>query len=823
MSKPTQTIDFNFDWRFLLEDDPAFSEANHDDSAWRSLQLPHDWSVEHAFDESLEGATGYLPGGIAWYRKTFTSNEQEALTSILFDGVYNNASFWINGTKLGDHPYGYSPALYDLSNALHTDGSPNVIAVRVDHSHYGDSRWYTGSGIYRNVELITKPRVQIPTWGVFITTPSVSSDQATVAFEIKTANRSEQDFKGILKTDIVNPDGTVVGTVETTIQISAGATIESKLEVSLDNPALWHIGQPNLYTAVTAIVAEDGVIDTAATKFGIREFRFEVNEGFFLNGENLLIKGVCLHHDGGLVGAAVPKGVWKRRLEKLVEMGCNAIRSAHNPPSAEFLELCDEMGLLVQNEFFDEWDNPKDKRKNMQLQDEDHITQGYTHHFQEWAQHDLEVTMLRDRNHPCIIQWSIGNEIEWTYDAYPNSSGYFEKHGNWDYFFVPPLLTQDEVKARYDAQPKAKYTLEGTAEKLAKWTRALDTTRPVTANCVLPIVSHVTGYCDVLDIVGYSYRKPIYSIGHEQYPERPVMGTENVGQWQEWKEVLDRPYISGIFVWTGIDYMGESDGLWPRKASPCGFLDTAGFEKAGFHVYRTLWREDDPFVHMSTQTLENSIYKLSDEGRVLEKEEGAWKRRLWEWHDVNYHWNYKEDELCIVEIASNCFEVELFENGRSLGRQKLEDQADRFFKWSLPFQTGTLEAIGFDNQGKEQYIQVLETSTEPVGIEVEVDHVEVKANGYDVVHVTVQLVDLKNNPVKHIDELITFVIDGPCRMLGVDNGSARSVQSFQKDCITTAQGRALLILQTEKTQGTITITAKTETLVSPTKKVGVTS
>ena len=799
MSNHTTVADFNFDWRFILDDQEAFSHANYDDGAWRTLQLPHDWSVEHAFDESLEGATGYLPGGIGWYRKTFTVEEIGSLTSILFDGVYNNASFWINGVSLGDHPYGYTPALFEISHAINTNGQPNVIAVRVNHSHYGDSRWYTGSGIYRNVELITKPQVNIPVWGVFITTPEVSSEEAKVALKINVSNHSTETFSGQLKTNILDPNGVVVASVESEIESHPGSETAHDQEINIKTPTLWHVEQGHLYRAVTSLNQDGAILESVENKFGIRDFKFDAQKGFFLNGESMNIKGVCLHHDAGLVGAAVPQGVWRRRLEKLQEMGCNAIRCAHNPPSAEFLDLCDEMGFLVQNEFFDEWDNPKDKRHNMQLQIEDDITKGYTHHFQEWAEHDLKITMLRDRNHPCIFQWSIGNEIEWTYQNYPDASGYFKDHGNWDYFFVPPLHSPEEVKASYDALPKAQFTLEDTAVKLADWTRELDTTRPVTSNCILPIVGYVTGYAHALDIVGYSYRKPIYDRGHEEYPERPIMGTENVGQWQEWKEVLDRPYLSGIFVWTGITYLGEAHGQWPKKGNGSGFLNFAGFENAGYHVFRSLWAADEPFVHIATQTLEKSIYKLNNTGQVIEKEEGAWEKRLWDWHDINYHWNYNEDELCVLEIASNCEQVELFANGQSLGVQYLKDQADRFFKWSLPFTAGELEARGTHANGRETTYG-LKTAKAPHRIELTMDRDRLRANGYDVAHAVAQVVDEDGTPVRHLEQELVFDITGSHRLLGVDNGHINNVQDFQSNRLVTDQGRALLILQSEKDQ-----------------------
>ncbi|MGS0523886.1 glycoside hydrolase family 2 TIM barrel-domain containing protein [Zobellia nedashkovskayae] len=292
------------------------------------------------------------------------------------------------------------------------------------------------------------------------------------------------------------------------------------------------------------------------------------------------IKGVCLHHDGGMVGAAVPDDVWRRRLTKLKKAGCNAIRISHNPGSEAFLNLCDEMGFLVQDEFFDEWDNPKDKRKNMNEQSVDYVTRGYTEHFQEWAEKDLKNTILAHRNHPSIIQWSIGNEIEWTYPRNTDATGFFNNMG-WqgNYFFSEPPFTPEQIKEQLKTLPKEKYDIGKTAQKLAKWTKELDTTRYVTANCILPSASHLSGYTDALDVVGYSYRRVIYDYGHKNYPNEVIMGTENLPQWHEWKAVMERPFISGLFLWTGIDYMGESNGGWPKKGTNSGLLNSEVLKK----------------------------------------------------------------------------------------------------------------------------------------------------------------------------------------------------------------------------------------------------
>ena len=525
--------------------------------------------------------------------------------------------------------------------------------VKVDHSRYADCRWYTGSGIYRNVELITKNNLHIPIWGTYITTPKVAKDQSSVHLEIKVKNNFDDQQAFDIKTVFLDNKG-----IQVTEQSTKGTLLSKKentfiVDASIQNPKLWDVDSPNLYTAQTDIVQNGKVVDTYSTTFGIRTIKFDANTGFFLNGKNMKIKGVCLHHDGGLVGAAVPKEVWRRRFEKLKVAGVNAIRISHNPGSKEFIDLCDEMGIMVQDEFFDEWDNPKDKRKNMKEQSVDAITRGYTEHFQDWAERDLKNTMLRDRNHPSIIQWSIGNEIEWTYERNAQATGFFNNM-DWsgNYFWSLPPNSIEVIKEKLRTLPREKYDIGVTAQKLARWTKEMDTTRYVIANCILPSSSYESGYADALDIIGFSYRRVIYDYGHKNYPKLPLMGTENVAQWHEWKAIMERPFVSGTFLWTGIDYLGESNKKWPKKGTDSGILDFAGFEKPSYHMMKSLWN-DAPELYIATQSLEKSIYKIDNKtGQPVEKKEGNWQHALWVWHDVNEHWEYKNDQKTIVEVYS---------------------------------------------------------------------------------------------------------------------------------------------------------------------------
>ncbi|MFR9578883.1 MAG: glycoside hydrolase family 2 TIM barrel-domain containing protein [Rikenellaceae bacterium] len=554
---------FNDGWLFTLNDSEDYRLTTFDPSDWRTVDLPHDWSIELTFSAENEGCTGFAAGGIGWYSKIFdTPITKGERCYIIFDGVYNNADFWINGIKIGEHPFGYTPIYYDLTPLLAPSGESNRISVRVDHSRYADSRWYTGSGIYRNVDLLITKELHIPVWGTYVTTPEVSSQLATVEIKVDVKNDSPTTQKGEVISEIYSPKGTLVATVATDFSIEAGASTSTISTASIPSPELWSIDDPKLYNIKSRVVAEGESQGERTTTIGIRSIRFDKDSGFYLNGESMKIKGVCLHHDAGLVGAAVPKDVWRRRLVTLKEMGCNAIRTAHNPPSDEFLDLCDELGFLVQSEFYDEWDLPKDKRYNMQDKQIDYITRGHSENFQQWAEVDLKNTMLSSRNHPSIFQWSIGNEIEWTYPGNRSATGFFkgtDKNGkmDWTLWRVPtPPNSPEQVREFWANYPEQTFDMGATATKLATWTRQMDTTRPITANLILPTSSLESAYAEVLDVVGFSYKETKYDYFREIYPERTFMGTENVVRWYEWKAVLDHDYISGIFLWTGVDYMG---------------------------------------------------------------------------------------------------------------------------------------------------------------------------------------------------------------------------------------------------------------------------
>lgn len=802
--------DFNFDWKFtLLEDSKIPSQIPLEDNSWRVVRLPHDWSVEFSFDEKMEGCTGYLAGGVGVYQKHFKTaiDKNQKNTFILFDGVYNNATFWLNGKRLGENPYGYSPVYFDLTPFLKYKGEENVLTVHVDHSRYADSRWYTGSGIYRNVKLITVDKLHIPIWGTFVTTPQVSTDEATVQIETKVLNSRTQSSKFILSTDLVDANGKVIATDKKELNLSAGKETKISQAISVAQPKLWDTETPNMYKVISKLFVNNKVVDQYITPFGIRSLRFDKDHGFFLNGKSTYVKGVCLHHDGGLVGAAVPKGVWRRRFEKLKEAGCNAIRTSHNPFSEEFLDLCDEMGILVQNEIFDEMDNPKDKQYNMNEREVKYITRGYTEHFQKWGESDLKRTILRDRNHPSVFEWSIGNEIEWTYENYKHVSGLWDPESKGGYWNKIPDLTADEMKARYKELPDRKYKLAETAQRLSKWVKEVDTTRAVTANLIIPVASCASGYADALDVVGFSYQIAQYDWCKKNYPDMLFTGNENSGLLSEWLSIIENPMVFSMYMWTGIDYLGESQDKWPQKGWDGDMLDFAGFEKQKWNYFKSIW-VNKPHLSIGTLPVEGSEFTINDlSGKPVAK-----SKKAMNWVNSNSHWNYKDQEMVLVEVCSNLPVVELFLNDVSLGCRSLSECPDRIFRWAVPFQAGVLTAkAGFDGA---RIRAELKTTSAPVAIRLTTDKTRLLADGYDVAHVIAQLIDKDGNEVKTSNVKLTFTVDGNAKVLGVDNGSNKSVQDYQSNELETAQGRALLLLQSLKDKDEIVIKVQAEGLNS---------
>ena len=556
----------NEGWKFHLGEEPYAFYKGFDDDEWQDVTLPHDWSVEQPFDESYSSGTGYVCGGVGWYRLRFTLPEDIAgkTLRVNFGGVYKNSRVWCNTNYLGMRPSGYAGFSCDIT-PFACPGE-NVLAVRAEHIDLADSRWFTGSGIYRDVTLTATNRVHFLPDGVFISTVAANEEEAQlqIAWELSAA--------ADVRFELRDERGDVIAD-------AASARQSGAVELRVRRPRLWSPDAPNLY--ILHCRAEKGgqAYDRLEVPFGIRTFQFDPETGFTLNGENLKLKGVCLHHDAGALGAAVPKCVWRRRLRKLKAAGCNAVRTAHNPPDAHLLDLCDEMGLLVMDEAFDEWEGCKNKWwQGHNIYPPKHF--GYADAFPEWHRRDLAAMVRRDRNHPCVILWSVGNEIDYPNDPYCHPL-FTSMTGNND-------ANKPARERQYDPNKPNAERLAVIARELVSIVKRHDATRPVTAALAFPELSNRIGFAQALDVVGYNYKEHLYARDRELYPAHVIYGSENGHGEAEWLAVRDNPAICGQFLWTGIDYLGEARG-WPVRISPAGLLTTAGFEKPGYYARQALW------------------------------------------------------------------------------------------------------------------------------------------------------------------------------------------------------------------------------------------
>ena len=815
------TEDFNHNWKFNLGDSPGAYETDFDDSAWRELSVPHDWSIEkgyHKHDQGTAASTGFVKGGIGWYRKSFKLNkgDQGKQITILFDGVYNNSTVWINGVELGFRPNGYSSFSYDLSKHLKYDGSENVLAVKVDRTFYADSRWYTGSGIYRKVQLIKKSPLHIAQWGVQVTTPVVSSEKARISIKTKLENSGTELNEDVsIKYLITCPANGIVAEKV----LSTNGSLELKADLEVHAPLLWGVEHPHLYNAEVSIFDGGKLVDKTTERFGIRYFNFDSKKGFSLNGKSMKFKGVNLHHDAGAVGAAVPKAIWEYRVDKLKSIGCNAIRMAHNPHSVELMEVCDEKGILVMAEAFDEWMVPKGKNL-VYIGDNkasDEIAEAYPVHFDEWAERDLKDLIRRDFNHPSVVMWSIGNEIEWTFPHY--SKTYSDVNGKTGAqgYVNTPIYDNKTVTEAFNKNIDGEDELATTAKRLVAWAKEIDTSRPITAGSVLPSISVASGYGTAVDVFGFNYRAADYDAAHKEYPDLKILGSENWGSYAEWKSINERDFVAGIFTWTGFAYLGEA-GPWPRKGLEIAFFDYAGFKTARGHFFECLWKPEPKVYMVTTPASESEFSYTKKDGWKFEMQYTAppvWRMlRKWEWYKTNPHWNYKTSEEIIVQTYTNCEEAELFLNGKSLGKQKRTDFAeDNIIKWLVPYSEGELKVVGYNNGAKaDEY--VLETTGKLAKIVLNTSKAELQADGYDVAIVSAQLLDENGNPIAVADQKIEFSLSGAGTNIGIDDGWERNVESHQSNAVTTYQGRAIVHVQSTKDEGEFKVYAKVNGLQS---------
>jgi hypothetical protein len=751
---------FNFDWKFYKGDVSNGQDPGLNDSEWRKLDLPHDWSIEANFNKSYASSTGYLPGGIGWYRKSFfiPANEINRKVFISFDGIYNNSEVWINGTLLGKRPNGYISFQYDMTPFIRP-GKENLIAVRVDHSKFADSRWYTGSGIYRDVKLVFTSPVHIKQWGVSAVAKNVTVDKATLDIEINISNESEKTSEVTVANFLITSGDTIKKTSQT-ISIPGSSSKVITQNMDIFGPKLWDTENPNLYSLIT-VVKGFSVLDREETAIGFRSIRFDSDKGFFLNGKNLKLKGICMHHEAGTLGSAVPRQVIKRRLDILKEAGCNAIRTSHNPFSSDFLELCDEKGFLVIGEAFDEWELPKRKwieGWNAGTPGKD----GYSVNFKEWATIDLRDMILRDRNHPSIIMWSIGNEIDYPNDPYTH----------------PVLNTEANPQswAKYDEKLPNANRLGQIAKELVSIVKKLDTSRPVTAGLASVLMSNETGYAAALDVTGYNYQEFRYAADHQKYPKRIIYGSENGMSLEAWNAVAGNDYVLGQFLWTGFEYMGEA-GQFPSRHSISGIIDLAGNKKPEFYFRQSLW-SDKPMVFIGTTD------RVTESGTT----------DLWAHKMVDPVWNWKPGQQVIVNVFSNCEEVELFLNNKTIGVKKMADFKNRTITWTLPFEAGKLRAVG-RIAGKDLASFDLNTTGKPVTIVTKSDVSQLKDDKQELANVFVTLFDKSGNTVYSADNEITCEVTGPVRILGMEDSNPRNIENYKDNKQHAYHGKLLIYLQ----------------------------
>ncbi|NGM63105.1 DUF4982 domain-containing protein [Sphingobacterium sp. SGG-5] len=747
----------NENWLFILEDTKDAKNAAIDETKWQSINLPHDWSVKGKLDPTLASCTGYLPGGIGWYRKTLkiSGDRRGEKIYIYFEGVYNRSDVYINGQLLGHRPNGYISFMYDITPYIKYDQN-NMIAVRVDHSRHADSRWYTGSGIYRNVWLIHSPPIHIAQWGV---SAYPKKDNSSLKIEVSLQNHTPHGETLLITNELFAPNGQSVAKKSQSLTVEKQQ--DNKLITSLqpENPLLWDVDHPNLYQLVTIVSLNGKILDSTNTATGFRTFNFDPNKGFALNGKPMKIKGVCLHHDAGVLGAAVPKQVWRKRLLTLKEIGCNAIRTSHNPQSPDLYALCDELGLLVLNEAFDEWEFPKRKwieGWNVGIPGLD----GSYDFFESWGEQDLADMVKRDRNHISIFAWSIGNEVDYPNDPY--SHPILDGDGGF---------TQKSFGGYKKEAPDAN-RLGTIAEKLVKVVKQHDTSRPVTAGLAGVAMSNETTYPGALDIAGYNYTENRYISDHKKYPNRVIYGSENRHDLKAWKAVMENDHIFGQFLWTGIDYLGES-GKWPSRGFYSGLMDFAGLIKPRGYFRQSLW-SDKPMAYLGTYSIAKEIIS---EDVLSQTEQHKRKARIRLSMDAWPQWKYEPGELIRVVCYTNTAHAQLILNGKKWGLPKPYDSKTGITYWDVPYEAGTLEVIGMDANDRQVAHYSIVTPQKPYAIKVvECDDLIRKKDG--VAQVRLQIVDDKGNLVTDASHEIRCNINGEAELLGLEGGNNSDMGNY---------------------------------------------
>jgi beta-galactosidase len=760
---------FDYNWKFFLGDTTSARLKDFNDTAWRKLDLPHDWSIEGKLNPKnpMGGAGGYFPSGIGWYRKTFVTPKEwnSKRVSVYFEGVYMNSEVFINGKSLGVHPFGYTSFIYDLTPYLNY-GKENVISVRVDNSKQVNSRWYSGSGIYRHVWLMVNNPVHLAQWGTVVTTPEVTSESATVQVKTLIKNESENPRKVTVNISVLDKNLKEAGKGTTEIELPAQSEKEVLQTINVINPLLWSYDSPDLYKAKIEVMNGRKVIDETNTNFGIRTIKYSAEDGFQLNGKNVIINGGCVHHDNGCLGAAAYDRAEERKVELLKAGGFNAVRTSHNPPSEAFLNACDRLGLLVMDESFDCWKVGKNEYD-------------YSNYFNDWWQRDIEAMVKRDQNHPSIIMWSIGNEI-------------------------PERKEPQAVE---------------TAKMLVGAIKKIDNTRPITSAVVG--WGDDWGVFDSLfaehDVAGYNYHLNSAPDDHKRVPSRVIIHTESYPRdaFANWKLVQENSYVIGDYVWTAIDYLGESgigryyysgetpgqhweNDFFPWHGAYCGDVDVIGWRKPISH-YRSMLYNDTEKLYMAVR---------EPEPEPLEIKLTWWS--VWPtWESWN--WTGFEGKDILVEVYSKYPKVRLYLNDQLVGEQVTTIEQEFKATFAVPYVPGVLKAVGVE-KGKEVESTNLQTAGEAASIKLSVDRQQIKANGQDLCYVTVEVTDEDGTIQPNADNLLEFTIEGEGTIVGVDNADLKDTDSYVGNSRKCWKGKALVVIKSTHKAGDIKLTVSSSGL-----------
>jgi len=776
-SDSSRTRLFDDNWLFHYGNITNGEQPTLDDSMWRKLDLPHDWTIEDIpgtdspFDSTVVNgvASGFTRGGIGWYRKHFhiAKAEEGKRFYIRFDGVYMNSDIWVNGRHLGNEFYGYSTFGYDITPYLKY-GADNLLAVQVK-TETVTSRWYSGSGIYRHVWLTATQPLYIDHYGTVITTPEVSGEVGKVAVSSTLINDTDEPVQPVIRLKILDANSQVVGRSQQKCDIAKGEKVTVNQELIVNNPSLWSVDAPHLYTLVSEVVQAGKVIDSTKETFGIRSILFDPEKGFFLNGEMLKLKGGCIHHDNGPLGAMAFDRAEERKIKLHKKAGFNALRMAHNPPSPALLDACDRLGILVIDEVFDVWKYG-------------HFEEDYSKRFDELWQLDLQRMIIRDRNHPSVIMWSIGNEIK-----------------------------QNDTPE-----------MASLSQQLAEYTRSIDDTRPVTAG-VNSVSDKKDAYLSTLDVAGYNYSPREYVLGRQRRPQQLIYASESYASqaYDYWKDVEKYDWVIGDFIWTSFDYIGEASIGWygyyleqsfyPFYLAYCGDIDVCGIRRPQSYYRETFWN-DAPMTYISVTPPVPSF--------PLNPKKEDWS--IWDWPDEIKSWNFEgyEDQKLNVWVYTSCDEIELFLNGESLGRKANTVDAKNKLGWEVPYKKGVLEAKGYI-KGQEVTTSELKSAGEVTNIKITADRTMLSTSGQDLSYVSIELLDAEGNVNPLADHLVTFDVSGEGSLIAVANSNPMSNESFQKDYRKAWRGQCLAILKSGKNAGTIHLTAKVDGLPDAHISIGV--